>query len=349
MTPTKIIQKLFFYSFFLLLGPAVSDAIEGEGAKFHTNTEGFGKTYAKLAHHQAKFNEEIIKKLSSTIQRWFPHTDQAPLSILDLCCGHGKPTIDLLRALKREGVCIAQMTGYDISPAQIEQATSLYKEEPRVKFGVKNAEALDEEKRYDIIYSLFGLHWMENLPQVAKGIARALKPGGKVMFFVPLEKKNFFEVRQAFIHQPMWQSHFKDYRLAPFIETAATYLTAFAPYMQPELPYTCAGFSSFNYPEDKMVTFLSSWMQEGHHLRSIGQGEEVVRAYIKGLLETVPKAPERGEVVKLDSGDYAFTEFYFQYHGELRPQLEGPAGGMKPLEASAQSREGGEPSKNQIF
>ena len=102
--------------------------------KFNTQSEAFDADYKEKAHLQTTFNTDLIIGLSNSIQRWFPDTKNKPIKIVDLCCGHGKPTHDLLTALNKAGVNILQIVGYDVSPAQIEQAKSNYKNETKLTF-----------------------------------------------------------------------------------------------------------------------------------------------------------------------------------------------------------------------
>ena len=86
------------------------------------------------------------------------------MAILDLCCGYGKPTLDLRDKLISNGVEISKLIGYDVSADMIRTAQSKNEHFPQVQFHRKNAESeFDDVDEYDVVFCLFGLHWMNDL------------------------------------------------------------------------------------------------------------------------------------------------------------------------------------------
>lgn len=87
--------------------------------------------------------------------------------ILDLGCGDGV----LTQALVDAG---AEVLGVDASPEMVAaaQARGLDAE-------VKDGQKLDFDCRFDAVFTNAALHWMLDPPAVARGVFRALKPGGR--------------------------------------------------------------------------------------------------------------------------------------------------------------------------
>ncbi|WP_310448362.1 methyltransferase domain-containing protein [Thiobacillus sp.] len=94
---------------------------------------------------------------------------QAGERILDLGCGTG----DIAAAMAERG---AQVVGVDASPAMIETARKRF---PALDFRVADAAALPFEAEFDAVFSHAVLHWVARAEDAARGIAHALKPGGR--------------------------------------------------------------------------------------------------------------------------------------------------------------------------
>jgi len=87
--------------------------------------------------------------------------------ILDLGCGEGALT-------ERLAASGATVVGVDASPEQIEAA-----KRRGLDAYVMNGEALTFTREFDAVLSNAALHWMLNPDAVLRGVARALKPGGR--------------------------------------------------------------------------------------------------------------------------------------------------------------------------
>ena len=116
------------------------------------------------------------------------------LSILDLCCGDGSSTQALFNTLNATKTKVKELVGYDISPHQIDSANKVNKNKS-LTFAVMDAEKLEEEQRYDLIISFFGLHRLERIDEVVPRLHRALKADGRIVFLVPLEKDALYQLR----------------------------------------------------------------------------------------------------------------------------------------------------------
>lgn len=91
--------------------------------------------------------------------------------ILDLACGTG----ELTAAIAAKG---AAVVGVDVSEAMVEAARRAF---PAVPFSVGDGQALAFDAEFDAVFSNAGLHWMLRADDVARGIARALVPGGRLV------------------------------------------------------------------------------------------------------------------------------------------------------------------------
>lgn len=90
-------------------------------------------------------------------------------TILDLGCGTGH----LTSYLASTG---ATLLGFDSSAEMIAEAGQQY---PGIAFELGDARKLPWTNRFDAVFSNAALHWIREADQVARGVARALKPGGR--------------------------------------------------------------------------------------------------------------------------------------------------------------------------
>ena len=89
--------------------------------------------------------------------------------ILDLGCGSGELTSKIAEAG-------ALVVGLDASPAMVEAAARLA---PSLAFVTGDGQALAYASEFDAVFSNAALHWMLRASDVAGGVARALRPGGR--------------------------------------------------------------------------------------------------------------------------------------------------------------------------
>jgi trans-aconitate methyltransferase len=89
--------------------------------------------------------------------------------VLDLGCGTG----DLTAQLAASG---ASVMGVDASNDMITEAR---RKHPGLTFSVGDGQELRFEREFDAVFSNATLHWMPRADDVATGIARALRPGGR--------------------------------------------------------------------------------------------------------------------------------------------------------------------------
>lgn len=92
-------------------------------------------------------------------------------SILDLGCGTGA----LAGEIAARG---ARVRGIDASPEMIARARTA---RPALDFTVGDGQALTFDGAFDAVFSNAALHWMIDADVTARGIARSLKPGGRLV------------------------------------------------------------------------------------------------------------------------------------------------------------------------
>ena len=91
--------------------------------------------------------------------------------ILDLGCGTGQ----LTATIAQYG---ATVIGLDASPEMIGQARQNY---PKIQFALEDAAKMRYRTEFDAVFSNAALHWMLEVDAVARAIAGALKPGGRLV------------------------------------------------------------------------------------------------------------------------------------------------------------------------
>lgn len=89
--------------------------------------------------------------------------------ILDLGCG----TADLTQSLAESG---ALVIGLDASPEMVLEAR---RKHPTLDLRHGDGQALSFEGEFDAVFSNAALHWMPRADDVAHGVARGLRPGGR--------------------------------------------------------------------------------------------------------------------------------------------------------------------------
>ncbi len=107
----------------------------------------------------------FVSELAGAVVEWL--NPKPGERILDVGCGDGVLSADLARSG-------ATMVGVDSSPNFVAacQAKGL---DARLMSG----EDLAFNEEFDAVFSNAALHWMPNAAQVAQGVVRALKPGGR--------------------------------------------------------------------------------------------------------------------------------------------------------------------------
>ena len=91
--------------------------------------------------------------------------------ILDVGCGSGQLTAQIAAAG-------AEVTGIDSSPAMLAEASRNY---PDLRFERVDASRMGYDGQFDAVFSNAALHWVRDAGAAASGMARALRPKGRLV------------------------------------------------------------------------------------------------------------------------------------------------------------------------
>ncbi len=129
--------------------------------------------------------------------------------ILDVGCGDGKITAELA-ALAPQG----SLVGVDISPSMIAFATETFPSGrfPNLRFVLKDAQKLDYDQEFDLVFSFTTQQWIQDHAAFLKGAYKSLKPTGTLAVTMPTGLP--FALEKAvgeIIASPEWASYFTSF------------------------------------------------------------------------------------------------------------------------------------------
>lgn len=124
--------------------------------------------YEKNSSQQQLWARELIAKL----------TLQGDEHLLDVGCGDGKVTAEIAGRLPRGSVMGVDVSGEMIALASQRHPVEAY---PNLRFQVEDASQLPFEAQFSVVFSNAALHWVRDHRPVLQGIARSLKPGGRIL------------------------------------------------------------------------------------------------------------------------------------------------------------------------
>lgn len=249
-----------------------------------------GDDYKNKSHHQQSFNNKNINHLIERIEEWTSQTSNSQIMILDLCCGHGRPTHQLLTGLEAEGVSVAKIIGTDISQSQIDTANRDFPH-PKLEFIIDDAEHINLqhpslENKFDVVVSLFGFHWIKDLNHLALDIRTLLKPQGHLSFFVPIEKMDLYSYRETLMSQDKWKQIFDHFAIFPFHASPDEYIKIFDQYFNQE--HSEYKIVVKSYSKEEIIDFFASWMLEVRFLNELSAKQNLTQEYLSELIESFP-------------------------------------------------------------
>src|SRR5262245_57215413 len=95
-------------------------------------------------------------------------------TVLDIGCGDGKITAELAKR-----VPLGRVAGIDRSENMVALARHLIVL-PNVTFRLMDVQEIAFDSEFDAVFSNSTLHWVPDYAAVSRGIARALKPNGRI-------------------------------------------------------------------------------------------------------------------------------------------------------------------------
>jgi trans-aconitate methyltransferase len=122
--------------------------------------------YAAHSAQQQRWARELIAKLAL----------RGDERLLDIGSGDGKVTAELAAALPRGSI-----VGIDNAPDMVRHATAQFGHVPNLSFIQMDASSIAFAEPFDVIFSNAALHWIYDHRPVLRGIARALRPGGRLL------------------------------------------------------------------------------------------------------------------------------------------------------------------------
>jgi trans-aconitate 2-methyltransferase len=132
-------------------------------------------------------------------------------SLLDLGCGDGKVTVEIAAQLPR-----GRVIGADVSSEMIEFAQRNFPPagHPNLSFVHADASRLPFEAEFDVAFSNAALHWIVDHRPVLRGIARALKPGGRALLQMGGQGNaaDMLAVIDSLIAEPSWRAYFERFQ-----------------------------------------------------------------------------------------------------------------------------------------
>lgn len=163
----------------------------------------------------AQWNAEEYHKSSSEQQRWARELIaklalRGDERVLDIGCGDGKVTAEIAAAVPRGSV-----VGVDNSADMVRFAREAFPNSrfANLNFHLKDASSLDFSDEFDVVFSNAALHWVVDHRPVLRGIARAMKHGGKMLLQMggAGNAAEVLRVLNEMIAEEPWRAHFADF------------------------------------------------------------------------------------------------------------------------------------------
>jgi trans-aconitate 2-methyltransferase len=129
--------------------------------------------------------------------------------VLDVGCGDGKITAEIAAKLP-----YGTIVGVDISPSMIEFAQKAFPQEQysNLSFALKDAQGLDYQDKFDLIFSFTALQWVKSHEAFLAGAYRGLHPSGTLAVTMPMGLPSTLEQAvNEIIAGPEWSSYFTNF------------------------------------------------------------------------------------------------------------------------------------------
>jgi len=157
--------------------------------------------YARHSSAQFRFALALIRKLPLNGRE----------TVLDIGSGDGRVTARLAGRLPR-----GQVVGIDNSEQMVSLARTAYppRKHPNLRFLRMNATVLVFAAQFDIVFSNATLHWIHDHSSVLRGVGRALKPGGRLLFQMGGQgnAREIVAAAEVVVRRPPWRRYFDEFR-----------------------------------------------------------------------------------------------------------------------------------------
>lgn len=156
--------------------------------------------YARHSSAQLGWARELIAKLGL----------RGDETVLDIGSGDGKVTAALAGALPRGNVI-----GIDSSQDMVDLASRSHpsSDHPNLAFQRMDAREIKFHDRFDLAFSTAALHWVIDHRPVLRGVARSLKPGGRLLFQMGGKgnAQDILAVLDCATLRKVWHTSFRDF------------------------------------------------------------------------------------------------------------------------------------------
>jgi len=142
---------------------------------------------------------------------------KANLRVLDLGCGDGKSTANILNYAPS-----ATVLGVDRSPEMVSSANKNYASD-RIAFEQQDITHLTVKAPFDQVVSFFCLDWVKDQATLQKNIYQALKPGGQVLFVISTGKDDIAKIVEQVKASDKWNAILDDYAIPAGLHKAQDY------------------------------------------------------------------------------------------------------------------------------
>jgi trans-aconitate methyltransferase len=157
--------------------------------------------YSKHSAAQLAWARELIARLNL----------RGDESVLDVGSGDGKVTAEIAAAVPRGSV-----VGIDGSREMVEFASAHYdaRRSPNLEFVRMDAQRIELDRRFDIVFSNAALHWIEDHRAILNGVSRVMRRGGRLIISCGGRGNaaEILEAVQAVTAKDRWQRYFVGFR-----------------------------------------------------------------------------------------------------------------------------------------
>ena len=164
---------------------------------------------------------------SSTQQVWARELlDRACLrgdeQVLDVGCGDGRISAQLAALLPRGRVLGIDLSDEMIRFARARHPVALH---PNLEFRALDARQLALPTSFDLVFSNAALHWVDDHPAFLRGVATALKPGGRLLVSCGGRGNaaDVFAVVRSTMRRRAWREFFREMRPPYFFHDTVDY------------------------------------------------------------------------------------------------------------------------------
>ena len=156
--------------------------------------------YHKSSPAQQLWAKELIAKLRLSNNS----------RVLDIGCGDGKVTAEIASQIPKGSVL-----GVDNSPEMIRFASDHFPPDKyrNLSFMQADAKALPFSDEFDVVFSNAALHWITDHRPVLAGIARSLRPEGRILIQMGGKGNadQAFEALDSLLKKPAWGQYFSGF------------------------------------------------------------------------------------------------------------------------------------------